>query len=88
MHQEALRKIPRTDQIKGVLVVGVLHDRPIIDQSADADGNGLVKVEAVDGIAVFLRRKQQAEEAHKQRMRRFKIENLGGASTNRLGIHG
>ena len=54
VHQEPLRQIPRADEIERVLVVGKLRQRRVADQLADANGDRLVEIEAVDGVAIFL----------------------------------
>ena len=59
MQEKSLREIPRTDEIQWILVEREIHPFRLADQ-ADADRNRLIEIEAIDGVAVFLRGQQQA----------------------------
>jgi len=50
------------------------------DDPADADGEGMIEIEAVDGIAIFLCREQQTEETLEERVRSLEVEQLRGSS--------
>src|SRR5687767_7525303 len=78
VHQKALREIPWAYGIERIFVVDVFGERRVADHLADANRDGLVQVESVDRIPVFLRREQQTEQAHEQRVRGFEVEPLCG----------
>ena len=77
MHQEALGKVPGTQEVERILIVGHVHDARVVNYLRDPYRDRLIKVKPVYGRTILVLGEQQAKKGHEQNVRGLEVEYLG-----------